>query len=276
MCISEIYGKCSKDYVTYNYDQLQIVKLSDYNSSSPSSKCAKVYDEIMERIGKMNSEMEQKGINLTRKMIEDAIKDGRIPSRSEASSKLDEVFEEVEGRPLTERNKENCLGDYYNITFSPYKPAKNNGIFKIRESLEHSRMRGLNRDGYEPLYKNGMLIDGVCSEYVNFVEKICKDLRLNHKRIEGIGTTGHAWSMIYLTEEDRWVHFDMTMVRFYLDNWLKNHEPYKPEDWICAPTEEVFKMQPSRRITKVGSKLCNIDHNNSKMLMDIVNEEIQR
>ena len=69
---------------------MQIVKLSDYNSSSPSSKCAKVYDEIMERIGKMNSEMEQKGIKLTRKMIEDAIKDGRIPSRriTKVGSKL--------------------------------------------------------------------------------------------------------------------------------------------------------------------------------------------
>lgn len=265
-----------KDNVTYNYDQLQIVKLSDYNKSSPSLKCAEVYDEMMKKIGELNDEMEKKGIHITEEMIRDAIKEGRIPSKSEASSRLDEVFREVEGRPLTQRNKENCLGNYYNIVYSPYKPAKNNGIFKTRESLEHSHMRGLNRSGYEPVYKNGMLTDGVCSEYVSFEERICKDLGIMHRRIEGIGTTGHAWSMIYLTEEDRWVHFDMTMVRFYLDNWIKNHEPYKPEDWITASTEEIFKMQPSRRITKVGNQRCNIDQNYFETLMEVINEEVQK
>lgn len=265
-----------KDNVTYNYDQLQIVKLKDYNSSSPSSKCTKVYDEIMEKIIKLNAEMQQKGIHITIEMIKAAIKEGIIFSKEEAISKLDEVFREVEGRPLTERNKENCFRNYYSIEHIPYRPAKNNGIFPIKERLEHSCMKGLERNTYEPVYKNGMLVDGVCSEYVNFEKRICNDLGIKHKRIEGIGTTGHGWSMIYLPEEDRWIHFDMTMVRFYLDNWIKNHEPYKPEDWINASTEEIFKMQPSRRITKSGSKMCNIDQNNIETLMEIVNEEVQK
>lgn len=50
-----------KWYVTYNYDQLQIVKLSDYNTNSPSSQCAQVYDEIMGKIGEMNDEMRRTG-----------------------------------------------------------------------------------------------------------------------------------------------------------------------------------------------------------------------
>ena len=257
-----------KWHVTYNYDQLQIVKLSDYNTNSPSSQCSQVYDEIMGKVEALNAEMRATGTHITREMIEEAIQEGRILSQNEASSKLDEIFEKVEGRPLSSRNKERCIADYYSIIYSPYKPAKN-GFIKINESPEHSYMRGLSRTGYQPVYRNGMLIDGVCSEYVNFESKVCRDLGIKHQRIEGIGTTGHAWSMVYLPEEKQWVNFDMTMVRFYLDDWLPN-QPYKPENWICATTEDMFKMQPSRKVLQVGSKQCNIDYSNAKKLNYII------
>ena len=260
-----------KWHVTYNYDQLQIVKLSDYNTNSPSSQCAQVYDEIMGKIGELNDEMRTTGTHITKEMIEEAIREGRILSKNEASSKLDEIFEKVEGRPLSSRNKERCIDDYYSIIYSPYKPAKN-GFIKINESPEYSYMRGLSRAGYQPVYRNGMLIDGVCSEYANFESKVCGDLGIKHKKIEGVGTTGHAWSMVYLPEEKQWVNFDMTMARFYLDNWLKN-QPYRPEDWICATTEDMFKMQPTRNVLKVGSKQCNIDSSNTEKLNDVIDVE---
>lgn len=260
-----------KWHVTYNYDQLQIVKLNDYNTNSPSSQCAQVYDEIMEKIGELNDEMRTTGTHITKEMIEESIRTGRILSKNEASSKLDEIFEKVEGRPLSSRNKERCIDDYYSIIYSPYKPAKN-GFIKINESPEYSYMHGLSRKGYQPVYRNGMLIDGVCSEYVNFESKVCGDLGIKHKRIEGIGTTGHAWSMVYLPEEEQWVNFDMTMARFYLDNWLKN-QPYRPEEWICATTQDMFKMQPTRKIFKVGSKQCNIDSSNAEKLNDVIDVE---
>lgn len=247
------------------------MKLSDYNTNSPSSQCAQVYDEIMEKIGELNDEMRTTGTHITKEMIEESIRTGRILSKNEASSKLDEIFEKVEGRPLSSRNKERCIDDYYSIIYSPYKPAKN-GFIKINESPEYSYMHGLSRKGYQPVYRNGMLIDGVCSEYVNFESKVCGDLGIKHKRIEGIGTTGHAWSMVYLPEEEQWVNFDMTMARFYLDNWLKN-QPYRPEEWICATTQDMFKMQPTRKIFKVGSKQCNIDSSNAEKLNDVIDVE---
>ena len=260
-----------KWHVTYNYDQLQIVKLGDYNTNSPSSQCAQVYDEIMGKIRELNDEMRTTGTHITKEMIEEAIRAGRILSQNEASSKLDEIFEKVEGRPLSSRNKERCIAGYYNIIYSPYKPAKN-GLIKVNESPEYSYMCGVSRAGYQPVYRNGMLIDGVCSEYANFESKVCGDLGIKHKIIKGVGTTGHSWSMVYLPEEERWVNFDMTMVRFYLDNWLKN-QPYRPEDWICATTEDMFKMQPTRKILKVGSMQCNIDSSNTEKLNDIVDAE---
>ena len=257
-----------KWHVTYNYDQLQIVKLSDYNTNSPSFQCSQVYDEIMRRVGELNDEMRATGTHITREIIEEAIREGRILSQNEAGSKLDAIFKKVEGRTLSSRNKERCIDDYYSIIYSPYKPAKN-GLIKIKESPEYSYMRGLSREGYQPVYRNGMLIDGVCSEYVNFESKVCGDLGIKHKRVEGVGTTGHAWSMVYLPEEKQWVNFDMTMAKFYLDNWLKNQQ-YKPEDWVCATTEDMFKMQSTRKILKLDSKQCNIDSSNIEKLNDVI------
>lgn len=264
----EILYEYYKWHVTYNYDQLQIVKLSDYNTTSPSFQCSQVYDEIMRRVEELNDGMKATGTHITREIIEEAIREGRILSQNEAGSKLDAIFKKVEGRTLSSRNKERCIDDYYSIIYSPYKPAKN-GLIKIKESPEYSYMRGLNREGYQPVYRKGMLIDGVCSEYVNFESKVCGDLGIKHKRAEGVGTTGHAWSMVYLPEEQQWVNFDMTMARFYLDNWLKNQQ-YKPEDWICAITEDMFKMQPTRKILKLDSKQCNIDSSNIEKLNDVI------
>ena len=95
-----------------------------------------------------------------------------------------------------------------------------------------------------------------------FTKKICKDLGIKHLEVMGIGTTGHTWSLIYLPEEQRWVHFDMTMVKFYQDRWIKEHKPYNMEDWVAASTSDIFKMQPTRKITEIAKKKCMFDKNN--------------
>ena len=46
----------------------------------------------------------------------------------------------------------------------------------------------------------------------------------------------------------------MTMVKFYQDGWIKEHEPYTEQDWITATTEEIFKMQPTREIQLINGK----------------------
>lgn len=68
--------------------------------------------------------------------------------------------------------------------------------------------------------------------------------------------------MIYLEDEDRWVHFDMTMVKFYQDNWIKEQAPYTMQDWVLASTDDIFRMQPTRRILSIGNKKCNFSKDN--------------
>ena len=112
-----------------------------------------------------------------------------------------------------------------------------------------------------------MLKEGVCGDFANeFEKRIYNDLNIKHLTVEGKGTTGHAWSLIYLPEEDRWVHFDMTMVKFYQDEWIREHRPYTEQDWIAATTENIFKMQTSRQIHSINGKKCYFDKDNYREL----------
>lgn len=249
-----------KKYVTYNYDQLQLVKLNRYEKDEPGSICEEAFEEIQKRIDMINefSRMTQK----SPKEIVNSNEVEKPYSKEEAIELLDEAFLKVEGRKLTERNKERIFENYGKIIHIPYKPA-GTGFLKTHEVLEHDEIRRLTRcPYYEPVYSNGMLIDGVCAEYKKFEKKICKDLGIKHLEVSGIGTTGHGWSLIYLPEEQRWVHFDMTMVKFYQDGWIKNHEPYTMEDWIAASTSDIFKMQTTRKITEINGVKCYFDKDN--------------
>lgn len=67
--------------------------------------------------------------------------------------------------------------------------------------------------------------------------------------VRGKGTTGHAWNLIYVQEKNMWVNFDMTMVRFYIDEWSKEYG--EPEKWIFATNDEMFKLQPQRIIEQI-------------------------
>lgn len=255
-----------KDYVRYNYDQLQIVKLQD-----DDLECAKIYDEIRTKISSFNRDIKEKGIVLTSEVIEEAIKTGKIYSKEEAIKKLNEAFMKVEGRPLTESNKLLLFSNYDRIQFVPHQPAKSH--FQA-ETPAFYRMQGITPINYEPKYENGMITEGTCLDYTNFEGKIFNDLGIKYKRIGGIGTTKHAWNMVYLPEEDekKWVHIDMTMVRFYLDNWIKNHNGYKAIDWICATTDKIFEMQNSRKIKKVGKHDCKpeITKDNQEELVEMI------
>ncbi len=48
-----------RDYVSYDYDLLQLVKMTEGDSSSPSYKCFKTYDEIKRGINDLNKKMKK-------------------------------------------------------------------------------------------------------------------------------------------------------------------------------------------------------------------------
>ena len=250
-----------QEYVTYNYDQLQIVKMLRFEKNEPSYKCAEIYKRINDRINIINQISAQTQLSLD-EIIDYNLVDDPPYSKEKAIELIDSAFLKVEGRKLTSRNKKIIFSDYGNSIHIPYKKAKKIGMFKTDEVLEHEEIQGMNVVNYKPLYRNEMLVDGVSSDYKKFLKKIFKDLKIKHIEIEGIETTEHSWSMIYLPDEHRWVHFDMAMVKFYQDEWIKNHEPYNMEDWVAASTSDIFKMQPTRKITKINGVKCLFNKDN--------------
>lgn len=265
--ILELVFQYYEKYVTYNYDQLQIVKMKSGDVGKPAFKCYQAYMDIVDRIDAIN-EVSKKGEETIESLIEKA--DKKPYSRDEAIKMLDEAFLKVEGRPLTDRNKELLFSNYGEFIHRPYEPMqrRKNGIISmvINEVIEHDEIV-IPGGQYPPKYINGMLRDGVCSTYAGgFEKRICNDLEIKHMFVTGIGTTSHSWSLIFLPEEQRWTHFDMTMVKFYQDKWIKTHEPYIEQDWIAATTEEIFKMQPTREIHSINGKKCFFDKDNYEKL----------
>lgn len=247
-------------YVTYNYDQLQIVKISNQYE----------HPEIKEVLDKYPSS------NITAENIEQL--------KKEIINDLNEVFLKLEGKPLTQRTIDMLFKEYGTVVHHDERKIKMFG--KEKTLAAYDEIKGLNIGGMQPIYTNGMLREGVCGEYANgFEKRICDDLEIKHMLVTGKGTTSHAWSLIYLPEEQRWTHFDMTMVKFYQDGWIKEHEPYTEHDWIAATTEEIFKMQPTRKIELINGKKdekfpINKDNyeelNISKFESTILPEEIGR
>lgn len=249
-------------YVKYNYDQLQIVKLNRVESDEAGRKCSETKENINDRIYRINA-ISQKGELSLKEIVEQFREQEKRPfSKEEAIKLLDSAFLDIEGRPLTERNKGKVFENYGKIRHVPYKEAKTTGIFKVHEVKEHDEIMGLETPNYPPVYNNQMLIEGVCADYTDFEAKICKDLGIEHRKVTGVGTTGHVWSLIYLEDAKRWGHFDMTMVKFYQDSWIKEHEPYSMQDWVLASTDDIFRMQPSRKILSIGDKKCNFSKDN--------------
>lgn len=253
-----------QENVTYNYDQLQIVKLNRCEKDESGYQCYKAGENISDRIAKLNNIAKRGELSLREiiKSEEFQSEEAKPLSKEEAIKLLDMAFINVEGRPLTKRNKERIFAHYGEIKHLPYQEERKSGMFTVREVKEHDEVRGIVTENYPAIYNNQMLIDGVCADYTEFQAKICKDLGIKHRKVRGVGTTGHAWSLIYLEDEDKWVHFDMTMVKFYQDRWIREHEPYIIQDWVAASTEDIFKMQPTRRILTIGNKKCNFSQDN--------------
>ena len=257
-CIFQYYKK----YVTYNYDQLQLVKLNCGFPNLPSYKCYEVIEKIREKINNINK-ISRKGEIPLKEVIKEFDCSGRRPySKEEAIKLIDDVMLEIDGKPLSEKNKEHIFNEYGNIKHIPYKAKK--GI--LPEIKEHDEIAYPNTTPYLAVYKNQMLKKGVCADYVDFETKLFKDLGIKQLKVEGIGTTSHVWSAIYLEEEQKWVHFDMTMVKFYQDNWIKEHEPYTEQHWVTASNKEIFEMQPTRKITAINNVRCNFSKENYERL----------
>jgi len=210
--------------VSYNYDELQVVKFQ----RAEDERFLAIRDLSFQNRTNNSPDFKEKLMQL-----------------------LDEAFMIIEGRPLSVRNKKEWFKNYGMIIHRESKPSRGNSGFKISARAAYDSVIHLEVNNYPPIYEDGLLKEGVCVDYSLFVKRICDEIDIPCLIVRGKGTTGHAWNLIFVKEKNMWVNFDMTMVRFYLDNWSQVYG--EPEKWICATNEEMFKMQPSRLVYEIIS-----------------------
>ena len=229
-----------RDYVSYNYDQLQVIKLERAYADDDSLAKIKRYALTLEP-----TEF----------------------SKQELLQLLDEEFMKLEGRPVTPANRELFFRNYGKTIHHEAQPASI--IRKNPQPAYDEVIRVINHNGnskggggtnrYLPeYYDDGELLKkSVCDDYSIWMNKVCNDVGITCFKVEGKGTTGHAWNVIYIPEKDKWVNFDMTMVKFYQDGFIKEHGSYREEDWIFASTQKMFEMQPTREIYSISQDTIN-------------------
>lgn len=107
--ILEILYLYYKDNVTYNYDLLQYVKLTDTDKSSPSSECNKVFNDIECKVDEFNYEMRKKGCHLTKEMIDNAIKEGKSFQEKKQLKNWMKFLEKLKEEHLQKETKKSIL-----------------------------------------------------------------------------------------------------------------------------------------------------------------------
>lgn len=232
-----------KENVQYNYDLLQWHKIFSAHHYN--------YEKII------NLREHYKPLySFNEENFYDMIKEINFEEEKEKAIKvLDEVFIELENRPLSNKVKEKLFDKWGTIEHvEPKQKNPNSRIVKVDASDGKPYDKLLffgdrllkQRDVFPTQYINNLLVKGVCADYAEWMQKICNDLNIPCYEVIGKGTADHSWNLIYVKEQNKWVHFDMTCVRFYLDNFTRQFG--EPDKWVFASTEDIFKMQPKREI----------------------------
>jgi hypothetical protein len=105
------------------------------------------------------------------------------------------------------------------------------------------------------IWENGLLKKGVCANYASFINQVCAELDIPAVELDGVTAIGqHVWNII------DGKHYDITYAMYIRDGKSRN-ENINPNDWLGCTDEQLFKLQPIRKITKIGDQTVNIDAN---------------
>lgn len=159
------------------------------------------------------------------------------------------------------------ISDIYGKQFIiPARPASN-GIFGFRpaqpERISYRTFGStLNMIKAQPTYKNGLIIKGVCADYVEFIQQVCNELGIKYDTISGQTSVGHTW--IKINE----LYYDPTYAIYVRDKYMDWDKKTSVDDWLGFNDDEMFKMHPIRIIDEVNRIHLDtpITSNNYKLL----------
>ena len=108
---------------------------------------------------------------------------------------------------------------------------------------------------YHPEFENGLITNGVCQDYTEYLVLLLKKAGIEAHAIEGTSELGHAWVVIK-GDEGQYKSIDLTRAVFIRDGFKGIPENQTSQDWLYHDVGESFEMQATRSITKIdGQKL---------------------
>lgn len=153
------------------------------------------------------------------------------------SQSVETVIQKIE-QGLREKRKVNFKGNEYDMNYDISKVL-------IDFLLEPKKY-------FPPEFDNGLITNGVCEDYTDYLVIILKKAGIEAHGIEGTSELGHAWVIIKIGDEYKSI--DLTRAVFIRDGFLGIPKEQTSEDWIYSNLEDIFKMQETRSIIKIDGK----------------------
>lgn len=152
------------------------------------------------------------------------------------SQSVETVIQKIE-EGLREKKKVSIKGNEYDMNYDISKVL-------IDFLLEPKKY-------FPPEVDNGIITNGVCEDYTDYLVPILQRAGIEAHDIEGTSELGHAW--VIVNSEDGYKSIDLTRAVFIRDGFLGIPEEQTSQDWLYTDMRRMFEMQGTRTITKIDN-----------------------
>lgn len=111
----------------------------------------------------------------------------------------------------------------------------------------------LNMDtNFPPKIKNGLINNGVCGHYTDYLLPIMEKIGVEAHKIQGTSEFPHAW--IIVNGDQGYKSIDLTRAVAIRDSFLGIPPEQTSQDWLYSDIDTMFDMQSTRTITKIDEE----------------------
>lgn len=199
---------------------------------------SKIFDDIL-AIRDNNSGDYAMFIEKTRKYISKEL-ESHIDNEKIVSQSAETVLEQIE-KGLREKMV---------ITFQGEKIPCN---FDISKVLIDFFMKP--KKHFPPEFKDGLITNGVCEDYTNFLVPLLQDIGIEAHNIGGISELGHAWVIVCV--DGNYKSIDLTRAVFIRDGFKGIPKTQTSQDWLYTDVSKIFEMQSTRSIDEIDHTKLN-------------------
>lgn len=102
---------------------------------------------------------------------------------------------------------------------------------------------------FPPEFSDGLITNGVCEDYTNFLLPLLEKVGVEAHAIEGSSELNHAW--VIIKDGTEFKSIDLTRAVFIRDGFKGIPKDQTSQDWLYHDVDKGFEMQPTRSITKI-------------------------